>query len=68
MLELWQKEMLSGNHRWCWLMKRQAAIDYLIERTGKKNVYSTILDWSGIYFISGNVVVDYLFTLHLCEK
>ena len=49
-------------------MKRQTAIDYLIERMGDENVYSTVLDWSGVYLICGNVTFDYLFTLHLCER
>lgn len=60
--------MFCGYRGWRWLMKRQNAIDYLIERMGDENVYSTVLDWSGVYLICGNVTFDYLFTLHLCER
>lgn len=49
-------------------MKRQGTIEYLKERLGREYVYTSILDWSGIHFIFGNVVADNLFDLVIVER
>ena len=49
-------------------MNRQETIEYIKERLGREYVYTSILDWSGIHFIFGDVVADNLFDLVIVER